>query len=431
MGVRKTMKIKLKTLVEFQIYYLMIVIALVDLLHLPNVIRYLLDVNMLVIIFFILFRGTLEKKHTKQITGYVMAYMIILVVLSAMRVNPVGQIFWGVRNNFFYIIFFLVCVKVFEFADVERIFDNLVKLQTLNVLCGLYEYYILDMSGDYFGGMFGYQQGCNGHLNVYLMVISAYAVCKYTQNKMHIFRMVWILLSSVLMATLGELKIFYVELLMIVILCLLLNRQKIKSMLVFVSAIAVIFVGVQILSVTYEESVAVLYNIENVLEYNSIMDYGSGDIRIARFTVIAQINEYFFGDNFLVKLFGYGLGACESSQTFSWANSTFADRYGYLQYRDLSSAMNYLETGFLGVMAFLLIFIIIFMNVQKFRKCKFANCEDYINVFAQIMCLMAIVCIFYNSSVRREIAYLLFFSLSSSYVYMKKYDNEVASMSID
>ena len=88
------MKLKIKSLIEFQIYYLMIVMALIDLLKLPDTLRYVLDVNNLLLIFLYLLR---RKKHEKGkwVVRYLLLYMGALIFISVLlmkklRYNKAG-----------------------------------------------------------------------------------------------------------------------------------------------------------------------------------------------------------------------------------------------------------------------------------------------------------------------------------------------------
>ena len=77
--------------------------------------------------------------------------------------------------------------------DVDRVFEFCLKLQVLNVIMGIYEYYILNVHNDYLGGIFGVDQGCNANLNGYMMIISAYAINKYLVKKMSIAKTIWVI----------------------------------------------------------------------------------------------------------------------------------------------------------------------------------------------------------------------------------------------
>ncbi|MGU8471674.1 hypothetical protein ACV3P7_10495 [Clostridium perfringens] len=267
--------------------------------------------------------------------------------------------------------------------------------------------------------MFGFEQGCNAYLNVYLSIITAICICQFMYKKINILSMLFIVGSSSVIATLGELKIYYVELILIVICAILLSKKSIKSFLIVITCCCSLFIGIKILSKTSNESLKFIQSIDSLIEYDSRIDYGDGDIRISRFKVFNQVNDYFFRDNTYLKIFGFGLGSCEDSETFSWFNSDFANEFGFLQYRNLSSAMLYLETGWIGLFGFIFIFIFIFILAYKYKS-DFMDTEyAYIPVLTQIVCVLTVIGVFYNSAIRREVAYFTYFILSLNLILIK------------
>ena len=410
------MVIKQKHLIEFQIYYLMIVEALIQLLHFPEIIRYILDVNAIVLIIMALpkIKNMLNDKIFKNFNIYVLVFMGTLVAFSIIRRTPIGQVVWAIRNNYIYILFLFVCAYTLRAKDFSRIINNVVKLQVFNVICILYEFFILNKMGDYAGGMFGIQHGCNGLLNVYLVVINAYIFTAYANKKASLLRVAWIALSSVGIAATSELKFFFIELATIVVLSLSLSRLSVKNTLLVVSAIGAIFIGLEILSVVSPWSVEVLQDFDQTTHY-ATNSYNS--TLITRGTPFSDVNKHFFGDNIFYKLFGYGFGACEDSESFAWANSAFATKYRTLQYRNLTTSDRYLETGYIGFIALILVFVLLFYIAQKQKK---ENPDiRYAYAFTQTICVLVIINFWYNCTIRTTIAYLTFFALSAAFVYTR------------
>ena len=407
------MVIKQKHLIEFQIYYLMIVEALIQLLHFPEVIRYVLDVNAIFLVFIALpkVKNMLNDKVFKKYIIYLFLFMGITIAVSIIRRTPFGQVVWAARNNYIYIFFMLVCSYTIREKDYNRIMNNVVSLQVFNFLCVLYEYFILNKMGDFAGGMFGVEHGCNGFLNVYLVVINAYVFTAYANKRSSLLRVAWIALSSVGIAAISELKFFFIELAVIVVHSLSLSRLSVKSTLMVISAIVAIFIGLEILSVVSPWSVEVLQDFDQTTHY-ATNSYNS--TLITRGTPFSDVNKHFFGDNIFYKLFGYGFGACEDSETFSWANSNFATAYRSMRYRNLTTSDRYLETGYIGFIALILVFALLFYIAQKQKK-ENPNIR-YAYAFSQTVSVLVIINFWYNCTIRTNIAYLTFFALSAALV---------------
>ena len=85
--------------------------------------------------------------------------------------------------------------------------------------------------------------------------------------------------------------------------------------------------------------------------------------------------------------------------------------------------MLYLETGFAGLLMFFGIFVFIMALAIKYRRVKELNSYS---IFTLIMSVMAMMNIVYNSSLRREISFLVFFTLSLLFIKIREYRAENA-----
>ena len=84
-----------------------------------------------------------------------------------------------------------------------------------------------------------------------------------------------------------------------------------------------------------------------------------------------------------------------------------------MNYNWFSSAFLFLETGYIGLIAYLSFFVICFICAVRQLK-KGAN-----ELFCRISMIISIICIimvFYNSSLRTETAYMVFFALALPFV---------------
>ncbi len=416
------MKLRLSKLIEFQIYYLLVIESFISLIGIPSITRYLLDINLILMAALSLQKIPYLFKHKEynKLTGYIIFYMVAMVALAFIRLVPTGQILWGIRNNFFFIFFFFICIDNVKTSDVNRIMKNVVRLQIYNVLCGLVEYFIFHKKNDFLSGMFGTEQGANAYLNIYLIVICAYCFVRYIHKNISINVLAAVIISSIFMAAISELKFFYFELAIIFVLPTIFSVKGslIKRLLAVALGIGGLYVGFRIFAMVNSDSLDNMTSLQSIIDYNVRSDFGKNDIRIARFTAISQVNDYFFHDSLLNKLIGYGLGACESSETFRWCHSAFATRYESMGYRNISTSMLYLETGFIGLMMFFGIFVFILALSVKYRKIKELNSYS---TFTLIMSIMAMMNCFYNSSLRREISFLIFFSLSLLFIKIREY----------
>lgn len=416
------MKLRLSKLIEYQIYYLLVIESFISLIGIPGLTRYLLDINLILMAILSLQKIPYLFKHKEynKLSGYIIFYMILVTAIAFIRLVPTAQILWSIRNNFFYIFFFFICIDNLKIKDVDRIMKNVVTLQIYNVFCALVEFFILHKKNDFLSGMFGTEQGGNGYLNIYLVVICAYCLVRYLSKNISINILIPVIVSSIFVAAISELKFFYFELAVILILPALFSNKVslFKRILSVAVGLIGLYIGFKIFAVVNSTAMEHMTSLENIIDYNSTTQYSKTDIRISRFTAISQVNDYFFHDNILNKLIGYGLGACESSETFKWCHSSFAAMYESLGYRNISTSMLYLETGYIGLIMFYGIFVFIFALSIKYKKIK--EIDSYAT-FTLIMSVMAILNCVYNSTIRREIAFLTFFTLSLLFIKIREY----------
>lgn len=417
------MQLKYKSIAFFLIGYMLIIEIFISIFHLPRNIRFVIDVVALILIFlgFQKISYALSEKGYRWYFGYIILFIVSTILGSFFRMVPIGQVLWAIRNNYLYILFGIIVIYLMDTHDVDKVFEFCLKLQVLNVIMGIYEYYILNVHNDYLGGIFGVDQGCNANLNGYMMIISAYAINKYLVKKMSIAKTIWVIGSCTYMAALSELKMFYVEVVLIVVCSVLLNRKSIKGFMMLAGGFLGLIIGIQVLSVVNPESVEDLKSITNMIDYNTRSDYGLGDIRITRLGSTNLINKWFFKDDMSLKLFGMGLGACEDSTSFTFCNSQFATQYRSLGYRNLTMSMNYLETGYIGVICFALIFIFLFLIATKMKN-EMSEYKEMASV-SQVICIMSVLNFWYSSAIRMNIAYLTFFSIMSVFIYYR-YEKE-------
>ena len=114
------------------------------------------------------------------------------------------------------------------------------------------------------------------------------------------------------------------------------------------------------------------------------------------------------------KLFGLGLGNCDYSTAFTFLATPFYLQNRLLHYTWFSSAFLLLETGIVGLCLYLLFFVAVFINAGKRGRTGKANivyCQ-----MAQIMSIIGCLMVIYNSSLRIEAAYMLFFVLAVPFV---------------
>jgi hypothetical protein len=133
----------------------------------------------------------------------------------------------------------------------------------------------------------------------------------------------------------------------------------------------------------------------------------SGDMN--RLNAIPMINELWLKNGWQ-RAFGMGLGNCDYA-SFDFLTTPFFKTYSYLHYTWLSYAMMYMETGWIGLAFYYGFFALVFYEISKIEKNSAGITKSYCRM-SRILALCCMVLAVYNSSLRTEVGYMMFFALA-------------------
>lgn len=383
--------------------------TLTELLRLPDGIRYLLDGAWLCLLVRML-RGTKEPVRTSawRQAGWVTAFWVYTFAGYLLRQQPVLHYLWGFRNNFrLYIVFFAVTAFLTE-ADAEGVFRKLDKLFWLNAAVSLVQYFLLGKAGDYLGGLFGCEQGCNAYTNIFFVIVVTRSLVLFLDHREGWLSCIAKCAAALLVAVLAELKFFFIEFGLIALLAVHLSRFSWRKFGVVAGAAAGIVGGAAMLALLFPEF-AQWFSLQWLLDAaGSDRGYtSSGDLN--RLNCIGMINEWFFHSPG-VRLFGHGLGSCDTS-AYEFLNTPFFRLYGDIHYTWMSTSFWYLEGGYVGLLFFFGFFVSVYLSAgrrERYREgvgkvhCRMAK------ILAAVCCAIAV----YNASLRTEAAYMVYFVLA-------------------
>ena len=367
----------------------------IDFLKLPTAIRYLNDV--LIFISLIACRKQIRQLVNMNVAKAILFFSVMLLPGLVIHGGAFLLILWAFRNIYRFFAFYFICVFLLDKADVIRIFD---------IFC-LIEYFILGKTRDYLGGIFGISKGCNSYLNIYLCIVLLYVIYKYLKEKVSVGYMIFILCSAMLIAGLAELKIAFIEIILIIGCIWVMNRNSKSMRTIAVTGVAVIAIGLLVLMMIAPRHFRVMINPVNLLEYANTED---GGYSLSRLHAFSSINDLIFHDNLLMNLFGLGFGNCEYAAV-SFLQSPFYHEYGQYHYRWFMHQTLFLETGYAGLFSYIGILATVLYDAWKCRK---QQKDEWIHEIVLIMCLLAVMNIWYDASLRSENAYIIWFVLAAS-----------------
>jgi hypothetical protein len=349
--------------------------------------------------------GLAKLRQIKNMKSALVFFTCLIILSFILNIYSPVLLIWGIRSYFRFFIFFIAVVLYLKEEDVEEILNILFIILILNVLISTYQYFALGLRNDYVGGTFGTEKGCNAYTNILLLVLSSYALMAFLNKRKSIFYTVMVLVFSMYIAALSELKGFYIEFAIIAAFGMIISKPNKRTISMIVVGGVILFFGARYFMKQYNifEN---FFNLESIVYYMTDGSYSFGADKVNRLSGIIRIQNMFLDDG-LKKLFGIGLGNADYSSYFM---SDVYRQYGYLRYTWFLSTFLFLELGYLGLISYILIFIATIMDLKRIHL-FFENKSKELILTSILIALCTIVIVFYNSSSRMDCAYILFGAL--------------------
>lgn len=365
-----------------------------------------------------LFLCTISRQKKRR--GFPINSVIIWMVMFAFvgltsavaNKTALPLILWGMRQNFRFFIFFYSCVEFLTEKDFEIILKVIEVIFWISVPLCTYEALVVHypagtIVGDMVGGIYYRSGSANAPLNIILVVYSAYITLKCFEGKYSFSRMMMTLFAAIYMAALAELKLFLIEAVIIVVYALFTNKVSWKTAalcigsLIAANVVIIVFVSINARGRSYYTSD--LFSLESMLEYVTRTEGYDGVGDLNRFTAVQTLANRFFSQDTIGLLLGYGLGSAEYSKSIAVLNSPFYMNYSSMHYQYFAHAFMFIETGFLGLFCYSMIFIsALKRGAIRLKKTSWKK-------FYIIMVLIMLLLFVYNTTMRNEFcAYILF-----------------------
>lgn len=390
----------------------MFLLGMIQLLKLSAVIKYIVDIGWVFLLLSLFLNKEMPINRETALLKRVVDMLFIITLAGAIIAcqSPL-QYLWGFRNNFRFFVFFFSCVYFLDLRNIDGYLKFLDRLYYLNFLTMLFQWFVLGKYGDYLGGIFGVEKGCNGYTIIFISIIITKAVVCYLNRKESLAGLILKSIVAITIAALAELKVFYAIFLFIIGAANIIAGFSVRKLKVLFVSVAVIFIGLLFLGLTFPSSLKVMTSQSLISIAASTNGYtSSGDLN--RLTAVP-----FILTNVLrtprQKILGLGLGNCDTSAV-PLIQTEFFKKYGYLNYTWFSSAFMLLETGLLGLLSYILFFVVVFFCVHKIEKNNLAD-ASYCQI-AKILAGLCLILVIYNSSLRTEAGYMMYFALSLPFI---------------
>lgn len=429
------MKIKVPVFNKLQnvIYYMILYIFLMSLAQtfgMPHAIVFILDgVNLFLFVNLLLRHRKFDGLHYPLVKIQLAVWCLGILVSVAYETSAI-LISWSLRNHIRFVMFFISCVFYLGKNDICRIIKMLEIIYYINFIIYVVQFVFFHLYADMLGGIFGTIGGCNGYSNVFLVGITILYTWKWVYGKVKLKKLILILGMAVGQAALGEIKVFFVEVPVILIAAFyrvyFVNRQKRKInefVMLIILSIVILIVGVWIVGVLRPEFKN-FFTISKMLDIVSNKSGYSADGKsVNRLNAISIINSQIF-KTVRMKMFGIGVGGAEYSQSVKAFISPFYYKFSYLKYKNFTISWLYIEAGMIGLVGYIMSFVMTIRDGYKRLK-KVRDMEMKIIISTGItMTFICLILIIYSTSLRIDIAYLVYFFISLIYVNSKENMNE-------
>ncbi len=384
-----------------------LIAPLTQFLGLPSFIKYILDLSCLLLLITMIFK---KKRVIDNSARFLLCWILVFFIFTLINYfahyqSPLYYL-WGLRNNFRGYILFAAVIFYFDEKDSKEVLSLFNKIFYINALVMLFQYFAFGFKRDNLGGIFGVESGCNGDLNLFLCIMIIINFVLYYNNKQSIKITALNAVLMLVLAAIAELKFFYVEFVVLIVIGVLITRFSWKKVCIVAVGALALFIGYHVFISVFPESD---FSIHGMIEYASTSKgyTSSGDLN--RLSFIPTINNSIL-QTFDKQLFGLGLGNCDYATGIDVLTTSFYNNFEWMHYEWLSTTFVYLESGIIGLIMFFGFYVAAFVNSLRMRKKIRSN-----NVFCQLAALCAIAAILngvYNCSLRQEAGYMIYFMLA-------------------
>ena len=411
-------RIKKRSLTEILSLYIFILpfclSFLMDFIGINSVIKYSIDVVWVGLFALLVFRKqSLIEKKIFSFVVFIISWLLYVFIVYLFKYQSVFYFLWGLRNNFRFYAAFILFATFFDETTADDCFKLMDILFFINAVVSFVQFFALGYKQDYLGGIFGVGRGCNAYSIVFFSIIVARSILLFLSAKEYAIICFLKCAISLVLSAMAELKFFFVIFIFILAIAMFITKVFWKKVIALsVIAILLMFsssILTEIFGKTEKLTLQRIFELITAQNYSSAEDLG-------RFTAIPTISNTVLKTP-LERIFGMGLGNCDTS-TFAICNSTFYQLHESLHYTWFSSAFIFLETGYVG-----LIINLLFFSFSFFLACKQYKRDGANQLYCQLTIIMSILCVvltFYNSVLRTEIAYVVFFVLALPLMQNKK-----------
>lgn len=347
----------------------------------------------------------------------ILIVLIISTIIGAIvNFADLSNWIWGARSEFWSMTVLFAGAKFLKLGDISRIMNFFFKFQFVNLACAAYQYHILGFYQDLNNGAFiggAYQ-------DVFCAILFTYYFYKYIRHEDKLWKFAFVAISGLYIAVVEEEKFIFVEFAGIVAYYFVSTGMNFAKVLIMVGAVAAGIIALPLLdSVNGQDSMEMLTSWDKFIGYATMVGYG---YELPRLGSSVIISAKFFGDT-SQHLFGLGLGMCEEASTIAFINTAFFQQWSWLHYMWFTFQIQFMQTGWVGIILYIAFFVSILLANLKCRKAMPDKYKYFID-FSIAMSFIAIAVIWYSCSTRGQAGNFVFLAISIGLAVSRQITNE-------
>lgn len=371
--------------------------------------KYIADVVLVLTLFLLFSRRNISFRRTVvPALILVCIFFAYTLVVYVFRFQSPFYFLWGLRNNFRFYVAFFAFIAFMDETDVADWFKIVDMLFWLNIVVSIFQFVFLDVKQDYLGGIFGVEGGANGYSLVLFSIVVGKSVLCAMAGQEKVSACAWKCIASLVIAAMAELKFYFLVFLLLLGMASMFSGLSWRKVLILTIGALAVMAGSTLLVAWFD--IKGVWDIQKLITLATKKTYSTAR-DLNRLSAVPTLANTLLTQP-VDQMFGLGLGNCDTS-AFAICNTPFYQRYSYLHYTWFSAAMLFLETGYVGLVLYVLFFILVFRHAFRWRKVggNAIYCQ-----LAMMMAVMSGILLFYNSSLRIEAAYMLYFVLAVPFI---------------
>lgn len=380
--------------------------------HVSSAIYFLIDVPIVVMILKNLNKilDVLVRRPIMPITLTLAIVFIFMLIGSVVNNVPVGNVVFGVYKYYRGFFFFFAVLAIADDESLKRTFSFLQVIFWINFVMTLVEFFVLGINQDLLGGIFGLVKGVNQYTNLYFVIVSVYCIEKIVNRDVNSKELKQTFVMSALMlavAAFAEMKYFFAEFLLLLLIAYLCLPKKPKSILGIGLIIISIVVFYNILIHMFPEFATLFDELKRggFARLVDLQRHYSTDYDMGRAVVFKYSNQYLLPNKWN-RLIGMGVGNVASS---NMVNNSFWLKNQMTHYDQFYTSYLYNEQGMIGFILYCLVYIELFIIGLKSLLNKKTRKYGTILIMLVFGCILIFV---YNMALYSQFCFIAFWALA-------------------